>query len=216
VKHFRLAPRIVIERAHSPQCRLRLEATAGSRTWALATKTNFSLETTVQIGGRQETTRTASSVSCFDEDSPVRLAAGDLVPVKELVPGDKVWNPILHRGIPVREVIQGTEADETMYHVGYASASIWFTGQHPVFTQRGMRPASSVMPGDAILGDDGAYHVVTVREVHGGNPDHLVYNLALDATDTDVAKHWMSVGGMVVGDFFLQQSRGTHEAAGVP
>ena len=206
LKHFNLAPRIVIEKANTPQCQLHVLATVGQRSTAMAAKSHFSIETTVTAGGRSETTRSTVFVSCFDQDSLVRLASGKLVSVKVIIPGDRVWNPVLHRSDRVREVIQGSETGETMYRIGYGSVSVAFTAQHPLRMRGGVRTARNIALGDKVLGDDGRYHVVTHRTQKKGDPSHLVYNLRLDTDEQEMDAHMLSVGGIVAGDFELQQS----------
>jgi len=211
LKHFNIAPRIVVENADSPQCQLRLESTVGERGWALDKQTDFTIETTVMIAGRQETTRSSMFVSCFDEDSPILMASGESVRVKELIAGDIIWNPVLKRASRVSEVIQGTEADETLYRIGYGGSAVLFTGQHPIFTRNGLRPASKLTREDFVLGEDGAFHPVSVLEVKTGDPSRLVYNLKLEAPDAGTTAHLLSVGGIVAGDFTLQQDMRAEE-----
>ena len=206
LKRFNIAPRVVVENANSPLCVLRIESTVGNRGWALDTVSDFTFETIVTVNGRQETTRTQVFTSCFDEDTPVRLASGELAAAKELVPGDLVWNPVSRKEMRVREVIQGTQADETLYRVGYADSSVLFTAQHPVMTRKGPRAASGLTRDDEILGEDGAFHPLAVLETRAGDPKRLVYNLALEAPENDWDAHWIAAGGIVAGDFFLQEA----------
>ena len=84
-------------------------------------------------------------------------------------------------------------------------SSILFTGQHPIFTRNGLRLASKVTREDFVLGKDGAFHPVSVLELKNGDPSRLVYNLKLDAPDEVGTAHLLSVGGIVAGDFSLQQ-----------
>ena len=116
-----------------------------------------------------------------------------------------IWNPVLKRATRFSKVIQGTEADETLYRIGYGGSSILFTGQHPLFTGNGLKLASKVTREDFLLGEDGVFHRVGVLEVKKGDPSRLVYNLKLDAPDEGATAHLLLVGGNVAGDFSLQQ-----------
>jgi hypothetical protein len=206
IKHFSIAPSIVVENANTPQCVLRMEAGVTGRNWALDTNTNFVLDATVTVNGRVETSQSRIFTSCFDQDTQVRLASGEAVAVKMLVPGDLIWNPLLKREIAVRRVIQGTQADETLYRIGYAGGAVLFTGQHPVLTRGGLRVARAVTPDNEILGEDGAFHKVTVLQTHAGDATRLVYNLELEAPDGQWEAHVIAVEGIVAGDFYLQEA----------
>lgn len=206
LKRFNLAPRLIIENPGSVDCRLRIEAVVGQRVWALDANTNFAIEARVVVGGEQQTLRTQMFVSCFDQDTKVRLASGEEVAVRELVSGDMVWNPIGKHPVRVAEVIQGTEADEAMVRVGYGNTAVLFTARHPILTRKGLRTAGELTRQDAVRGEDGAFHDLTVLEPTRGNPDRLVYNLKLDAPADQPGDHLMAVGGIVVGDFVLQEA----------
>jgi hypothetical protein len=104
------------------------------------------------------------------------------------------------------EVIHGTQADEEMYRIGFGRAVISCTGWHPIMTESGLKPGRGVEAGDLVLGEDGAYHPVTVRQAFSGDPKRSVFNLRLTAASEAGADHLMSAGGLVTGDFFLQNS----------
>jgi hypothetical protein len=206
LKRFNIAPRLIVENANSPDCELRMEATIGGRTWGLQNLTDFTLESRVTMNGRVETSRSDYSVSCFDQDTPIRLAPGEEVAVKEIVPGDLVWNPLLHMATRVKRVIQGTQADETLYRIGIGGAPVLFTAGHPLLTRKGVRVASEITPDDELLGADGVFHRVSVLETRAGDAGRLVYNLLLEAPEGVAAGHWMVTGDIAAGDFLLQEA----------
>jgi hypothetical protein len=206
LKRFTLTPQIIVENNGSPDCQLRIDTGISQRAWALDIKTDFTIETTVVIGDRRETVRSTMQVSCFDQDTPVRLGSGETVAVKAVVAGDLLWNPVMAQSTRVEEVIRGTQADEILYHVGYDDSAVWFTAHHPLVTEDGIREAALVVRGERVLGEDGSFHSVTLLEVKGGDPDRLVYNLRLAGPIDQTQAHLMAVGGMVVGDFVLQEA----------
>ncbi len=99
----------------------------------------------------------------------------------------------------------GTEADETMYRLGFERAAGLFTSGHPIATKRGLIAAADVTPNDELLGEDGAYHNLTIRERRNGDPARAVYNLHFDRTAArSLRDHMLSAGGIVAGDFDAQ------------
>jgi hypothetical protein len=205
VKRFSLAPSVVIEDPKSPNCRLRLEAGISNRTWAPDVQTNFKIDYEVNVEGRRENSSTELVASCMDEDTPIRLTSGDLVPVKQLIRGDTIRNPVTGVTMKIEEMIRGTQAGETLYRIGFEAHAAWFTARHPVYTKRGLQPASSVGAEDELLGEDGAYHPVTIVETRVGDPNRAVYNMRFKGS-SDSRQHMLSANGIVAGDFFLQES----------
>lgn len=205
IKRFSIAPMIVIENPGSPNCRLGVEAGISNRSWAPDVQTNFKIDAEVSVEGRRQTSSTQVLVSCMDEDTPIRLASGDLVAVKMLIRGDVIRNPVTGKATKVEEIIRGTQADETLYRIGFEEHAAWFTAWHPVYTKRGLRPASSVTAEDELLGEDGTYHPVTIVETRAGDPNRSVYNLRFKGS-SDSRQHMLSANGIVAGDFFLQEA----------
>jgi hypothetical protein len=92
-----------------------------------------------------------------------------------------------------------------LYRIGFGEHSAWFTAFHPVYTKRGLQPASEITAEDEVLGEDGAYHPVNVLESQAGDPNRSVYNLRFKGS-SDSRQHMISANGIVAGDFFLQES----------
>jgi hypothetical protein len=101
-------------------------------------------------------------------------------------------------------VIHGTQADEEMVRIGFGSSTVSVAARHPIMTPAGLKPARAVEAGDLVLGEDGAYHPVTVREPFTGDAKRLVYNLRLAAATEGLPNHLFSAGGLVTGDFSMQ------------
>ncbi len=204
VKHFDLAPSVIIENPNSADCQLKMELGVAGRSWAQQAKTHFTFSATVVVGGQRTTFKSVSAVGCVDEDTLILLADGSRVPVKQLVPGDVLRNPMTAAALEVAEVIRGTQADEVMYRIGFGGSTAVLTAWHPVMTRFGLKPARDVEPGDLVLGEDGAYHGVTLCQAFAGDPTRSVYNLRLNVGTDAGFDHLLSAGGVVTGDFFLQ------------
>jgi hypothetical protein len=205
LKYFTVAPSVVIANYQSANCQLLIEPGISNRNWLQQENTNFDLRTMVVVNGVKSEFKTSLYTSCLDQDTPVRLDSGQLVPIKSLVAGDLVRNPVTGQSHRVAEVIRGTQADELMYRIGFAGAAALFTAQHPVMTRRGLVAASEVIIDDELLGEDGAYHKVTVLEVRQGSEARFVYNLKFQSGSTMTNEHMFAAGGLAVGDFYLQE-----------
>ncbi len=209
-RYFSLAPSAIIENHGSPQAWLRLEIgisgrlVVNNRGWGPETLTNFKIQATVRAGGRSDLIQSALFVSCMDEDTPVLVAGGQALPVRVLVPGDWIQNPISRRSVRVAEVIRGPQAFDTMYLLGYGSTAALFTEWHPMLTRRGVVPAGQVTREDALLGEDGSFHPVSVMQVRSGACDRSVYNLRLEAVKPE--DHWLCAAGIVTGDYEMQNA----------
>jgi hypothetical protein len=206
LKYFSLAPSVIIEAPDSADCHIKMEMGIGSRNWARQSETNYTIKAELIVGGQHTTVEDSGSASCLDQDTLILLADGSRVPIKLLVPGDVIRNPVTSASAAVEEVIHGAQADDEMYRIGFGSSIVSFTAWHPLMTKLGLKPARYVELGDFVLGEDGVYHCVTVRQPFTGDPARLVFNLRLTAASDTGTDHLMSVGGLVTGDFFLQNS----------
>jgi hypothetical protein len=199
LKHFTVRPHIVIENYASPNCKLRFDSLIGDRNWANQEKTSFTIHTTVVANGKTyNLAPVTTNVSCLDEDVSVRLASGALIPIKDVVVGDLVYDPVTGRNLKVAAVIWGTEANEKMYRIGFDGRAGLFTSQHPILTKRGLVAAVD------LLGDDRSYHKVTIREPQEGDATRAVYNLRFESAAKSLRQHLLSAGGIVTGDFDAQ------------
>ena len=205
LKHFTIRPHVVIENYSSADCTLHFDSLIASRNWAAQEKTNFTINATVVANGKTYKLAPQSMVvSCLDEGVPVRLSSGELVPIKDIVGGDLVRDPVTGRNLKVAAVIWGTEANEEMYRIGFDGTAGLFTSQHPIVTRRGLVAAADVTAEDELLSDDGAYHKVTIRERHGGDASRAVYNLRFEPSAASLRQHLLSADGIVTGDFDAQ------------
>src|SRR6202162_845752 len=221
LKHFSVTPHFVIEDAGAPDCKLLLDSMIGGRGWALQDTTHFSVDATITtVTTANDTTNAGHSaggeiansfavhqdlfVSCLDQDVPVRLSSGELIPIKDVVAGDLVSDPLTGERLRVSAVIWGTQANERMYRLGYGNSSALFTAQHPVLTRRGLVAAADLTSADAVLGEDGSYHAVTIREPRAGDARRSVYNLRFEYVKPSLGEHLLAANGIVTGDFDVQ------------
>lgn len=204
IKYFDVIATVIIDNPDSSDCQMTVEATSGNRSWAKQETTNFTIATDVTVNGKHTTSTQQTVVSCLDQDTTVLIKDGTHVPIRQIVRGDLIRNPVTGGTAEVLEVIHGTQADEEMYRIGFANATISVTARHPIMTPTGLKPARAVQVGDLVLGEDGAYHPVTVREPFTGDAKRLVYNLRLAASTPGLPNHLFSAGGLVTGDYSMQ------------
>jgi hypothetical protein len=213
IKHFDVVTTVIVDHANTADCQMQVQVTSSGRSWAKQGNSNFSIATDVVAGGQHSTYSENQNVSCVDQDTPVLLEDGTHVPIREIIQGDVIRNPKTGATAVVLEVIHGTQADEEMYRIGYDDLLVSVTAWHPIMTPTGLKPARSVQVGDLVLGEDGDYHSVTVREPFTGDANRYVYNLRLGEPTESLPNHLYSVGGLVGGDFFMQNML---QAAGKP
>jgi hypothetical protein len=204
LKHFDVIATVIIDHANSAACQMQIDVASTGRGWARQENSHFSITTDVVAGGQHTTYRKEMVVSCLDQDTPVLLKDGTRVPIRQIVRGDVIRNPVTAATAEVLEVIHGTQADEEMVRIGYGSSVVSVTARHPIMTPTGLKPARAVELGDLVLGEDGAYHPVTVREPFAGDAKRLVYNLRLAASTEGLPNHLFSAGGLVTGDYSMQ------------
>jgi hypothetical protein len=207
LKNFTLAPHVMVEQPNSSACRLDLDANIPSRSPAFAATTQFTFDVTVRIGGHIEHAITPMVISCFDQDTPVRLASGETARASDLVAGDEIWDPVSKTATRIERVIQGPEAGETLYRLGDGAGSVLFTAGHPLMTRRGPTLARQVAVGDELMDADGQWRRITVARTAPGDPTRRVYNFVLAGPHPD--GHWLTAGGFAAGDYTLQEAART-------
>jgi len=229
LKHFAVTPHFVIDNADMPNCKLVLDSMIGGRAWALQDSTHFSVDATITTVTTANEAANAGRpgseipnsfavhqdlfVSCLDEDVPVRLSSGELIPIKNVVAGDTVADPLTGQRLRVAAVIWGTQADEQMYRLGYGRTSALFTSQHPILTRRGLVAAADVTANDELAGENGVYHKITIRERRLGDATRSVYNLRFESVGPALDQHLLVANGIVTGDFDVQNRLAAARAA---
>lgn len=77
------------------------------------------------------------------------------------------------------------------------------TGDHPVLTANGQRPAAAISVHDRLM-IGGRWLSVTANELVTPADGQEVWNVELDA-DEQEANHWIEANGIVVGDLWMQE-----------
>jgi hypothetical protein len=209
IKHFDLVASVIVENPESANCQIKLDMAVSNRVLRTGWQeklTNFHFKTDIIVEGRHTSVFSDVYCSCLDQETPILLADGSYVPIRKIIRGDLVRNPVTKAAVEVAEVIHGPQADEEMVRIGFGSKVVSFTAWHPLMTRSGLKPARAVQLEDEVLSEDGAYHSVTVRQPYTGDPQRSVFNLRLSAASQAESDHMMVAGGIVTGDFFLQNA----------
>ncbi len=142
---------------------------------------------------------------CLHGETLVTLHDGTRNPIRELLPGHFVLNPVTGQAVEVRGVVKGPESGP-LIAVVTDHTEVWFSSEHPVVTRSGLARAADLAPGHSVLdGEHGWHKVLAIRPVvDRTDPD--VYNLELAVDSTDPLDHMILAGDLVVGDAWLQRT----------
>lgn len=143
------------------------------------------------------------AMGCFEENIRIRMADGTDKLIKELSIGDRVWNPILKRGMPLRNVVRGPEY-QGLYLVQIGEKELRVTRDHPFMSQLGLIGAKDLQAGDLVRGTDDTWQKVKHVKQEAPNPHTTVWNIELDAAEENEAHHMVLADGVVTGDLYLQ------------
>ena len=161
--------------------------------------------------------------SCFTPET--RILMGDQKTTKriyEIAYGEEIWNPVLGKAVPVRNLTAGPEA-LPMLEIGYGETTVHVTLGHPMVVldeSPRISPASlraddkvhayklkrarDVSLDDSILGADGQYHRVTKLLVMPQKKDQAVWNIKIDTDSARPEDHMLVADGIVTGDVEMQ------------
>ncbi len=183
---------------------VRIAASIGERTCGIfATPyTRFDITVAWYEGGLCNQITSSKYVSCLDPATRITLYDGQAIPIRELVAGEYVRNPITGAAMRIQKIIYGPEPFP-LIGVESDRGMVWFSKAHPVPTLRGYRQAIEIEPGDCLIGDGAFYRVLDVRSapVHVGQK---VYNLEFEHHSANPTDHLFLANGIVVGDYWLQ------------
>lgn len=134
---------------------------------------------------------------CLGKDSLVLDASGARRRVDSLQVGDKLCTD---QGVrTICNIVTGYE--EKMIQVGIAGEEpLLLSDKHPVATDRGIVMASALAPGDALLGESGSQHPITLLDTVSYRD--TVYSLELEDSALIYAN------GIAVGDYHTVPDRG--------
>ena len=139
---------------------------------------------------------------CFVGETNIKMEDGSLKRADAIQVGDKIYNPLLGRGISVNKVIAGPEMDDLL-NISIDRRTVKVSREHPFMTSVGPVAASTLAVGDQVLDVDGAYHAITaIRNEKPAGPV-TVYNYVLDG-GSDERSHLLVGDGLLSGDIVLQ------------
>jgi len=146
------------------------------------------------------------SKGCFDPDTEVLLEEGRLVKVKDLRPGDRVYNPLTRSSSTVRDTITGPEPIP-MFEFGFDGFIVKVTSSHPILTKGGMKRARDVRVGDVVFDAFGNEQTITYAREAELLPTQKVVNLALDSDSPNYMDHLVVANNIITGDLTIQNSK---------
>jgi hypothetical protein len=141
---------------------------------------------------------------CFSMTTKIKMADGSEKAIGLLSKGEKVLNPLTGKSQEIVNLIEGPEADKAMYEIGYGSAKVTVTENHPFMTSKGLRAAKNLKNGDLVIDEAGKFVALNVANKLAVNPAQVVRNITLAGDNTEKA-HMVLADGIVTGDLYLQK-----------
>jgi hypothetical protein len=141
---------------------------------------------------------------CFVEDTRITMKDGKEKEIKDIRPGDEVWNPLVGRAFPVKNVIKGPE-HFALYEVHAGGNRLKVTSEHPFMTKLGIMGAKDLRVGDLIQHPTQGWQAVAKLEVQPSDANTIVWNLELDVPTQDENHHMLLANGVLTGDHYLQK-----------
>ncbi len=141
---------------------------------------------------------------CFAESTQIRLANGKDISIKDLRVGDRVYNPVSKKPALVYGVVAGPES-KPMLEIGVGSSTVLVTDEHPMWTRRGLIPASSLQDDDQLYCEQATWCSIKGLRWQQANSSTTVYNVNLMANSNDPRDHFLLADGIPAGDLHLQQ-----------
>jgi hypothetical protein len=202
---FTLIPTIAVATYADGRQALNLTAVVPGRTGGMfaTPMTSFQIAMELRDSGQSYRLNANKYVSCLDPATPVTLHDGQQAAIGTLVPGEYVANPITGAGMRISEIIKGPEP-VPLFAIRTSQGWIKCSREHPLPTDRGFQQASRVKAGDWLWDGNGARMAVREARQVPPAPGQLVYNLRFDHESPDPNDHMFLAGGIVVGDYWVQ------------
>ncbi|MDQ3235328.1 MAG: hypothetical protein M3Q07_26250, partial [Pseudobdellovibrionaceae bacterium] len=145
---------------------------------------------------------------CFAADTLIRMGDGRLQKIQDIMPGDRIWNPLLQKAFRVKQVKAGPETQELLRLSFAGRRHMIVTPDHPFLDQWGTVVQAKDLA--SMLTPEGMHSVVSAEVLTSGSPVP-VFNLEIDAPADNPRAHFLEANGAVAGDLFLQNSlKGQH------
>lgn len=141
---------------------------------------------------------------CFVEDTRITMKDGKEKEIKDIRPGDEVWNPLVGRAFPVKNVIKGPERF-SLYEIHAGGNSLTVTSEHPFMTKLGIMGAKDLRAGDLIQHPTKGWQAIDRLVVQPSDAHTIVWNLELDVPTQNEDHHMLLANGVLTGDHYLQK-----------
>jgi hypothetical protein len=141
---------------------------------------------------------------CFAEDTRITMGNGSEKLIRDIRPGDEVWNPIVGHAFPVKNVIRGPER-QALYEIQVKGQRVLVTSEHPFMTKIGLMGAKDLRVGDLIQDHARGWQPIERVETKPSAEASIVWNLELDVTTHDEDHHMLLANGVLTGDHYLQK-----------
>jgi len=140
---------------------------------------------------------------CFVEGTLLRTGEQAMTPVEKLMPKDTVLDA-KNRPRQVLRAVAGPEKEKVLYLTTVSGQRLGVSEGHPMMTARGLILARELTPADKLLRANGTYS--ELAGIERVLYTKLVYNIALDGTESEVETHLLQSNGLITGDLVLQNS----------
>ncbi len=142
---------------------------------------------------------------CFSKETKIRMADGSDKFIYELDISDKVFNPKTGNSVGIKKLSVGPEFGE-MFKISSGFNMVDVTREHPFLTSVGWKQAKDIKVGDELMLAFGDSQKVESVERHKPATPPDVFNLQLDAPESELDDHFVLANGVITGDLLIQQS----------
>ncbi len=145
---------------------------------------------------------------CVSEDTKILMGDGKTEKrIDQIAEGDKVWNPVLKKAMPIHHLSRGPEK-VPLLTIKTAGDELNATGNHPFPTRSGMKTAFQLEVGEEIQLASGRWAKIEAIKVKGHEAGHapVVWNIEIDAPADNWDAHHYVANGIDTGDLFIQRT----------
>lgn len=142
---------------------------------------------------------------CFDPETKIRSIEQREIPIRLLVKGDKVFNPLNKKFMEVEELVAGPE-ELPLVELTLEGKSVKVSSTHAFITKKGVKMAMDLSLNDelALEGGEAFHPIEKIALVLPVDKKQQVINLKLKTKSKNPKDHAVLANGLVSGDLFLQ------------